>query len=368
MTVSASMNQLANDRMLPPWASWADGHAPAGYFQPRDSAATRFFHEQGFLVVEGALDPDEVAELNADAAQICRGSRGPVRGVTPAAEGESDEEVMRRYLCIHFPHKISARMHQALAHPAIVDVLTGVIGPNVKCMQSMLFIKASGKPGQAWHQDEFFIPTRDRSLTGAWIAMDDATVENGCLWVIPGSHRHGLIWPQRTHGDRRFDCTGEAMEFPYTDDDAVPVEVKRGSIVFFNGYLLHRSLPNFAPGGFRRSLVNHYMSAESLLPWHGFAPGQPIATADYRDIVIVAGRDPYAWKGVEDRATAHVRPSGEGGCGSPERNAVVGVASGAEDAPMMGAGAPMMGAGAPMMGAGAPMMGGAMGDDDDHDH
>ena len=66
-----------------------------------------------------------------------------------------------------------------LALPAIVDVLTKVIGPNVKCMQSMLFVNGSGKPGQAWHQDEVYIPTRDRWLTGAWIAMDDATVENG---------------------------------------------------------------------------------------------------------------------------------------------------------------------------------------------
>jgi hypothetical protein len=48
-----------------------------------------------------------------------------------------------------------------------VDALTGVIGPNVKMMQSMLFIKAEGKPGQAWHQDEMHIPTRDRSRRGS---------------------------------------------------------------------------------------------------------------------------------------------------------------------------------------------------------
>jgi ectoine hydroxylase-related dioxygenase (phytanoyl-CoA dioxygenase family) len=323
MTLSqASLNQLANERRLAPFVSWDMGRPPEG-FVARSAGAevARFFHQHGYLVLDRALGAAEIDALNAEAAAICRGDRGDVRGLLPAAPGESDEEVMRRYLCIHFPHKISQVMHQALAHPAIVDILTAIIGPNVKCMQSMLFIKASGKPGQAWHQDEFFIPTRDRSLAGAWIAMDDATVENGCLWVIPGSHRHGIIWPQRTHDDRRFDCTGEAMYYPYTDDDAVPVEVKKGSIVFFNGYLLHRSLPNYAPGGFRRSLVNHYMSAESLLPWHGFQPGESIATADYRDIVIVAGRDPHAWKGTEDVAEAHVRPSGEGGCGNAERNA-----------------------------------------------
>lgn len=321
MIAETSLNQRANERTLPPWSSWDSGQAPAGYFSlPMTIEATQFYHENGFLVITGAISEAEVDHLNAEAVQICRGERGDIRGLTPAKPGKTDSDMLRRYLCIHFPHKISQRMYQALAHKAVVEVLTSIISPNVKCMQSMLFIKASGKPGQAWHQDEFFIPTRDRSLTGAWIALDDATVENGCLWVIPGSHRHGIIWPQRTHDDRRFDCSGEAMYYPYTDDDAVPVEVKKGSIVFFNGYLLHRSLPNYARSGFRRSLVNHYMSAESLLPWHGFEPGQSVATADYRDIVMVAGRDPHAWKGVEDRAAAHVRPSGEGGCGNSERN------------------------------------------------
>jgi phytanoyl-CoA hydroxylase len=273
--------------------------------------------------LQDGASADEVAALNRETAAICRGDKGEIKGIDATlANTLSDDEIMRRYLCIHFPHKVSALMHQTLAHPNTVNVLTQVIGPNVKCMQSMLFIKASGKPGQAWHQDEFYIPTRDRSLLGAWIAMDDATVENGCLWVIPGSHKHGVLWPQHQQRDHRFDCAGESTSFPYSDEDAVPVEVKKGSIVFFNGYLLHRSLPNYAPGGFRRSLVNHYMSAESLLPWHwGEKYSGAIAGLDYRDIVMIAGKDPYAWKGIEQRAGAHVRPSGEGGCGTPERNA-----------------------------------------------
>jgi ectoine hydroxylase-related dioxygenase (phytanoyl-CoA dioxygenase family) len=239
---------------------------------------------------------------------------GEIRGVTVAEPDERDEEVLRRYLCIHFPHKLSPVMKKYLAQPTMVDVLTQIIGPNVKCMQSMLFIKAAGKPGQAWHQDEYFIPTRDRSLAGGWIALDDATVENGCLWVIPGSHKQGIIWPQRQHEDRRFDCTGEAIYFPYTDDEAIPVEVPAGAIVFFNGYLLHRSLPNRANRGFRRVLVNHYCSAESLLPWRLPPEGTHMAIADYRDVEIIAGRDPYAWKGYDNLAKPHVRPSGEGGC------------------------------------------------------
>jgi len=281
-------------------------------FGPEQVAA---FEEHGFLIVEDALPEDQIAEMNDDVIKICRGAYGEYGGWMGPHDGQTDLEVLKQYLCIHFPHKCSQVMHKYLAARPMVEVLTRIIGPDVKCMQSMLFIKASGKPGQAWHQDEYYIPTRDRSLTGGWIALDDATVNNGCLWVIPGSHKHGVLWPQQEANDPRFDCAGEAFRFPYTDDDSIPVEVKRGAIVFFNGYLLHRSLPNKAPEGtYRRVLVNHYMSAQSLLPWSKIEQGQPVASADHRDIVMIAGEDPYAWKGVEDKARPHVRASGEGGC------------------------------------------------------
>src|SRR6266568_3370436 len=202
------------------------------------------YAREGFVVVRGALTSEEIDELRADAARICRGEYGEFRGLEAAGADETDEDVMRRYLCIHFPHKISPVMHRALSHPAVVDVLTSIVGPNVKSMQSMLFIKAAGKPGQAWHQDEDFIPSRDRTLTGAWMALDEATLDNGCLWVLPGSHKAGILWEMKQQNDARFDCTDESFGFPYKDSDAVPVEVPAGAIVFFNGYLLHRSLPN----------------------------------------------------------------------------------------------------------------------------
>ena len=279
-----------------------------------------FFLEHGYLVVENALTSTEIDALRAETVHICRGELGAVAGLPPFLAEESDDEIIQRTLCVHFPHKISKVMYSFLAQRTIVDVWRRVIGPNVKCMQSMLFIKSAGKPGQAWHQDEGFIPTRDRSLNAAWIALDDATVENGCLWVIPGSHKQGIIWPNREHDDERFDCVVEAFDFPYTDDDAVPVEVKAGSIVFFNGYLLHRSLPNVAATGFRRALVNHYMSAESLLPWRmPDKEGLGMAAHDFRDIVLVAGNDPYHYKGTEEISFPHIRPNREGGCQWPSR-------------------------------------------------
>jgi ectoine hydroxylase-related dioxygenase (phytanoyl-CoA dioxygenase family) len=250
------------------------------------------FDRDGYIVAPALLGADEVAALNADAEATCASERlGPV----PVAE----------VLAIHFPHKISALMRATMAHPAITRVLTEIIGPNVKCMQSMFFVKNAGKPGQAWHQDEAFIPTRDRSLCGGWIALDDATIENGCLWVVPGSHKPGVIWPMREHDDPEFDFAKQSYDFPYRDEDAVPVEVKAGSVVFFNGYLLHRSLKNRATRGFRRALVYHYMSAESLLPWT--CGGRVESTQDNRDIALVAGEDPYAWKGLQDHHPVFLR-------------------------------------------------------------
>ena len=275
-----------------------------------------FYCEKGYLILENALSQAEVEALCREAVLICRGELGRVRGLPEFTPDDTDDEVMQRTLCIHHPHKISQKILDFMSHPAIIDVLTGVVSPNVKCMQSMLFIKSAGKPGQAWHQDEDFIPTRDRSLIGAWLALDDATVENGCLWVIPGSHKHGILWELEEQENPDFDCSDEAVGFPYSDKDAVPVELRAGSIVFFNGYLLHRSLPNVATSGYRRALVNHYMSAESLLPWQPREGIYP-SVLDFRDIVMVAGQDPYAYKGIENIMVPHIRPSGEGGCKWP---------------------------------------------------
>jgi ectoine hydroxylase-related dioxygenase (phytanoyl-CoA dioxygenase family) len=267
-----------------------------------DRLATEY-RDNGFCVARSALPQSEVQALIDEAMRLCREEAAKLRGAE-SSQGEATD--MARFLAIHFPHKLSSLMRETLAHPRILDVLTRAIGPNVKCMQSMLFIKHAGKPGQAWHQDEDFIPTRDRSLGAAWIALDEATVDNGCLWVIPGSHRPGVLWPLRKHSNPEFDFAPESFDFPYCDADAIPVEVPAGSIVFFHGYLLHRSLKNRRSTGFRRALVNHYMSAESLLPW--WRPGgEAPPTQDNRDIVLVAGTDPYAWKGTEERNRPYVR-------------------------------------------------------------
>ncbi len=263
----------------------------------------QFYLEQGYLVVPNLVTPEEIEELREDAIAIARG-KYPCPSIQPAPEDLSDEEVLQNILCIHQPHYISPVMEKYVRHPKICGVLSQIVGAHlpywdgsVKCMQSMLFVKPPGFQGQAWHQDEIYIPTRDRSLTGAWIAMDDATIENGCLWVIPGSHRMGYLYPQRPHNNpEEFDFAQESYGFD--DSGEIPVEVQTGSVVFFNGYLLHRSKKNRSQI-YRRALVNHYCNAWSLLPWQ-VREGETPANADRRCIIPVAGIDPYAWKGYDN--------------------------------------------------------------------
>jgi len=251
---------------------------------------------RGFAIVPDVLTPAEVRGIREEAVAVFRGERGVVDGIEPIRAGAPEAEVLRSYNAIHFPHKLSPLIERTMSHPGLVEVLTHLVSPNVKCMQSMLFVKAPGKPGQAWHQDEYYIPTRDRSLTGAWIALEDATVENGCLWVIPGSQREGYIRRRVKYVGEEYADVDICDLAPFTDRDQVPVEVSSGSAVFFNGYLLHSSLRNRSRESFRLALVFHYMSAESMLPWDNDGRFPP--TEDLRDVVLVAGTDPYAHKGL----------------------------------------------------------------------
>jgi ectoine hydroxylase-related dioxygenase (phytanoyl-CoA dioxygenase family) len=260
------------------------------------------FVNDGFLIVPNLISPEEIEELKRDTIAIARG-KYPCDNISPASPQTSDQEILESILCIHQPHYVSPLMEKYARHQKICGVLSQIVAAHqahwegsVKCMQSMLFVKPPGFQGQAWHQDEIYIPTRDRSLCGAWIAMDDATIENGCLWVIPGSHRAGYLYPQHPHNNPdEFDVSAESYGFD--DSLEIPVEVKSGAVVFFNGYLLHRSRKNRSQI-YRRVLVNHYMNAWSLLPWH-IRPGETAANADFRSIISVAGADPYSWKGTE---------------------------------------------------------------------
>ncbi|WP_316832979.1 phytanoyl-CoA dioxygenase family protein [Pedobacter aquatilis] len=265
----------------------------------------RFYKDSGYLVASELLSPADIDLLKEETAAIFRGERGLVDGIMPIGT-LSDEENLKRYIAIHFPHKISSLIKDFISHPSITAILTKIISANVKCMQSMLFVKAPGKAGQSWHQDEYYIPTRDKSLTGVWIAIDDATEENGCLWIIPGSNVKGYLYPRIKNLSAEYADVDTVDVSAFQQSELIPLEVKKGSVVFFNGYTLHASKKNHTKDCFRTALVNHYMSAESMLPWD--QDGKLEASEDLRDIMMVAGKDPYAYKGTIDVNRPYLRP------------------------------------------------------------
>lgn len=256
----------------------------------------RYIYE-GYLCINNLISDTEIQEILDDAIGLIR-NKYQCKGKFPdIGPDDSDDEVLKRVLCINNPHFFSPVINKFVGHSKISHVLSKITGAHlpfwdgsVKCMQSMYFIKPPGLQGQSWHQDEAYIPTRDRSLIGVWIALENANAQNGCLWVLPRSHQSGRLYEQKDHNNSaEYDSHEEAIGFDATHE--VPVEVKKGTVVFFNGYLLHRSKKNRS-NHFRRSLVSHYMTASSLLPWKG--GGQ-----DCRRIKLIAGEDPYAYKGVE---------------------------------------------------------------------
>jgi phytanoyl-CoA hydroxylase len=262
-----------------------------------------FYKNSGFLIAPSLLSAYEIKELKLEMVHIFRGERGKIEGLLDVDKSIPDNEVLKKYVAIHFPHKLSSLIYQSLFHPLIVDALKQIVGENLKCMQSMLFVKGPGKAGQSWHQDEYYIPTRDQSLVGSWIAIDDATIENGCLWIIPG--RPGFIM-RRVKNDNPEYADVDTIDVSSYIQQALSVEVKSGTVIFFNGYTLHSSQRNKTANCFRMALVSHYMSAESMLPWD--QDGKLRLTEDLRDIVMIAGEDRYGFKGTVELNKPFLRP------------------------------------------------------------
>src|SRR6476661_938652 len=150
------------------------------------------FREQGFLVVRGLVAPTEVRELTDHMDNLLAG-RESIPGIE-APSFTAPGERMQYWLRVHMLHRRLALPERFLLHPRVLDVLAALIGPDVLALQSMLFFKQPGQPGQGYHQDSYYIPTFPDTLCGAWLAIDHADEENGCMWMTVGS-QHEPFYP-----------------------------------------------------------------------------------------------------------------------------------------------------------------------------
>lgn len=149
------------------------------------------------------------------------------------------------------------------ARAPLFDQLLRALGQEQpQLWQTMVIFKQPGIGGAVrWHQDASYLHTRPASVIGVWVALEDATRDNGCLLVAPGAHhsplreRFRVNWTDRTGELETLD------EMPWPDDsDALPLEVPAGTVVFFSDHLPHASAANASPRS-RRALTLHYGDA-----------------------------------------------------------------------------------------------------------
>ncbi|HJP83216.1 MAG TPA: phytanoyl-CoA dioxygenase family protein [Fimbriimonadaceae bacterium] len=246
----------------------------------------RRFRRDGYLVVRGLVSDSEIEEMQRHIDDLIAG-RVHVDGLEEPKPGETLREVERRLLRIHMMHDQIPLWEQWMLHPRVLDVVQALIGPDVLAMQTMMFIKGPGSDGQGFHQDSYYIPTFPDSLLGAWIAVDPADRQNGCLWMTQGSQVEPIYPPANGYGygdwglkdipevsgvgghsnsDEDPDNGLRSMTLGYEE---VPVELEPGDAAFFGGHVLHRSLSNKTSDRSRRAFVNHYCNARSFTSWGG---------------------------------------------------------------------------------------------------
>lgn len=274
--------------------------APREYETYRLSVAQyKQFRTQGYLVVKGLVPPEDVQTMNDFMDDMVAGramSDDPLDlrgfGITPTERQD--------WVRAHMLHRLSPLQEQFLLHPRLLDGLAALIGPDVLALQSMLFFKKPGDPGQGYHQDSYYIPSFPDTLCGAWLALTPSTVENGCVWYAAGS-QHEPVYPDARGMGASLSANlgdlGTIDNASVCDESvnglrrivqgyagqAVPVEAEPGDVVYFGGHVIHWSYTNQSDIP-RRAFVGHYCNARSFVPWNHGEPWEGDA-ANYLHIL-----------------------------------------------------------------------------------
>ncbi|KAA8529045.1 hypothetical protein F0562_033467 [Nyssa sinensis] len=230
------------------------------------------FHSQGFLVIESFAGPEEVDAMRKRMDRLldefdCSSSASIFstknqQKLTDNYFYESAEKVsyffeekafneegnlkQSKQLSInkvgHALHEIDP-VFKTFSYSGKMSSLMFSLGyKRPVIIQSMYIFKQPGIGGEVVpHQDNSFLYTEPQTCTGLWLALEDATIINGCIWAIPGSQKNGLV--------RRFIRDEEGVHFdlpfPSCDQkDFVPIELKAGSLVVIHGNLIHQSFEN----------------------------------------------------------------------------------------------------------------------------
>lgn len=219
------------------------------------------YARDGYLVLEGFVPAADCDALQARAAELVAGfDPGPARTVFSTADQSHARDTYFRESgeAIHFFFEDDSRTLNKIGHAlhdldsvfdrisraprmkALVEAL-GVARPLL--LQSMYLFKHPLVGGEVdWHQDATFLHTDPISVVGLWIALDDATTDNGCLVALPSAHRGPLR--RRFTGDGAMHALDDT---PWPEIEPVALEARRGTLIVLHGLLPHASAANRSP-------------------------------------------------------------------------------------------------------------------------
>ena len=254
------------------------------------------YHRDGYLLIEGFVDPERCCELRAAAQSIVADFQpSAARTVFTTHEQERasnsefldsgagvwcffeedafgpDGELSRpKELSInkigHAMHDCDPVFESFSYRPELAGVVADVGMTDALALQSMYIFKQPHIGGEVGcHQDASFLWTDPVTVTGLWFAIEDATLDNGCLWVAPGGHRGPLRQLFRRQGEGGTEFVElDATSLPGRGD-LVPVEARAGSMVLLHGLLPHWSDVNHSPVS-RHAYSLHCISGDAEYP------------------------------------------------------------------------------------------------------
>ena len=232
-------------------------------------------------------------------ASIRQGPHHDRRGTQVYPRGEDDfvdqrqtpvENPIDAVTKVNLPSRYDNAFEEIVRSPRVVDVIEDLMGPNIKLYYDQVFAKPPFDKANRYHQDSVFWKffASNFQIT-CQVLLDDATTDNGCVRVIPGSHRFGLIdWDHLPHI-----LTEDLLE------QEVALPLKAGDATFHHSLTLHCSGPNRKPTR-RRGWSIHYVSADTRYI------GSPEETDKVKELDILVGPEPVnGWPLIRGREFPH---------------------------------------------------------------
>ena len=224
------------------------------------------FDRDGYISIPHRLiEPDHLERLRGRYDAQFAERRGTVgqgmRNLAVVGESESDPDADRseEMLQIMEMWKLDDEYRQLLYHPPLLDVAECLVGPDIQVFHDQALYKPAQHGGAVhWHQDNGYWRCDPPNLVSIWMPWDDADEDNGCMTMIPGSHREGAASRERAATEK-----GENPSLLMADVDeskAVRVPIKAGYGLLHHCRTLHSTAPNRSERD-RRAMVVHYMSS-----------------------------------------------------------------------------------------------------------